>query len=67
MSSRIILGSWRMARKITFVLTEEEYEALLEGKLKLRRDIKIRFRRFKITPNVAKVIERMKNGSKGEN
>jgi len=56
-----------MARKITFVLTEEEYEALLEGKLKLRRDIKIRFRRFKITPNVAKVIERMKNGSKGEN
>ena len=67
MSSRIILGSWRMARKITLVLTEEEYEALLEGKLKLRRDIKIRFRRFKITPNVAKVIERMKNGSKGEN
>jgi len=56
-----------MARKITLVLTEEEYEALLEGKLKLRRDIKIRFRRFKIIPSVTKVIKRMKNGSKGEN
>lgn len=47
----------RKGKKVILVLTEEEYEALLQGKLKLRRDIKLRFPRFKI--NVKKYLKEL--------
>ena len=36
-------------KKVTLVLTEDEYKALLKGELKPREDLKIRVRRFKLS------------------
>jgi hypothetical protein len=43
-----------MERKV--VLTEEEYEAILEGRLKPIRDSRIHFRTFKIKTSIRKLL-----------
>lgn len=54
-----------MEEAVTLFLSRDEYEALLRGNLKPRRDVKIRFRRFKIETSISKIVERY--GCKGKN
>ncbi len=48
---------YNRGRRVVLVLTREEFEALLRGELKLRRDLKICFRKFKIKVDVKKLIK----------